>query len=201
MEESKQNIRLEEYEWDNTWIEKTSNKDSLRVLYIGDSISCPTRKLATEESEEKILFDGVATSKAVDNPYLFETVKLFASQQSRRDIVVFNSGLHGPHLTNEEYSFHYESVIKLLLNEFKETPLILLLSTPQAKVDRDMRVVERNQEVIKLGGKYNLPVIDFYSIIKPYPELLNDDGIHLTHDGYVILAKKLASEATKLLNL
>jgi len=49
---------LETYEWDNTWIEQANNADTDRVLYIGDSISCATRRVATAKSGNKILFDG-----------------------------------------------------------------------------------------------------------------------------------------------
>ena len=37
------------------------------------------------------------------------SVKLFAQQESRRDAVVFNNGLHGWHLDDStEYAEHYE---------------------------------------------------------------------------------------------
>ena len=60
--------RLETYEWDNVWWECADDCETPRVLYIGDSISCGTRRFATEATENTILFDGVGTSKAVDNP-------------------------------------------------------------------------------------------------------------------------------------
>ena len=44
---------LEKYEWDNVWVENTDNNESNRVLYIGDSISCGTRRNATMLTEEK----------------------------------------------------------------------------------------------------------------------------------------------------
>ena len=55
--------RLENFEWDNTWIEQTNKTDVARVLYIGDSISCGTRRIATERANGKYLFDGFGTSK------------------------------------------------------------------------------------------------------------------------------------------
>ena len=41
---------LEMYEWDNTWWEQAPDTDRKRVLYIGDSISCGIRRIATEVS-------------------------------------------------------------------------------------------------------------------------------------------------------
>ena len=201
MENRSQNIQLETYEWDNTWIEQAKIKDATRALYIGDSISCPVRSLATAASENTVFFDGVATSKAVDNPYLLDTVRLFAEQQGTRAVILLNNGLHGPHLEDEtEYKNHYGKVIEFLRNHFGNTPLILILSTPQAKPERDERVVKRNGAVISLAEKYSLPVIDFYSLIKPHPELISSDGVHLTHDGYVLLANELAKEVMSFLN-
>ena len=63
------NTELETYEWDNVWFEQANQPDAKRVLYIGDSISCGTRHQATIAAGNKIFFDGIGTSKAVDNQY------------------------------------------------------------------------------------------------------------------------------------
>ena len=195
-----QNVQLETYEWDNNWLEQTGDTDAKRVLYIGDSISCAVRRLSTAVAENSILFDGVATSKAVDNPYLFDTISLFADQQRGRSAVLFNSGLHGPHLDDAtEYKHYYENILKLLLDKFKDTPLLLILSTAQAKPERDERVIARNQAVKELAEKYNLPVIDFYSISKANTSLLSEDGIHLTSEGYQLLANELVDKIKNFL--
>ena len=87
--------QLETYEWDNVWWEHTEINDLPRVLYIGDSISCGTRRVATATADKKILFDGFGTSKALDNPYFKDSLHIFAQQQGKRAVVVFNNGLHG----------------------------------------------------------------------------------------------------------
>ena len=195
-------ITLETYEWDSTWIEQTGKRDAARALYIGDSISNVTRGYATRASGNTILFDGLGTSKAVDNPYFCETVKLFANQQSSRNVILFNNGLHGPHLNDEtEYKHHYERMLNFLLEEFKGTPVILILSTATKKPERDERVVRRNLAVTELAEKYGLDVIDFYSVTKPRPELLCEDGIHFTPEGYELLGKELYTKVKELLNL
>ena len=90
--------KLETLEWDNVWWEHTENNIDKRVLYIGDSISCGIRHQITRLSNNNILCDGFATSKAVDNPYFKETLKLFMKQQNKCDAILFNNGLHGGHL-------------------------------------------------------------------------------------------------------
>ena len=185
---------METYEWDNVWWEQTNKTDTPRVLYIGDSISCGTRRKATEISKEQLLFDGFGTSKAVDNPYLIDSIRLFAKQQGNRSAILFNNGLHGWHLQDEtEYKQYYEKMIQFLINEFSGTPLLLVLTTHVANADRDARVVVRNRVVSELAEKYELTTVDLYTIIKRHDDLFTD-GVHLKPDGYALLAEDLVKE-------
>ena len=180
---------LETYEWDNVWYEHTEREDADRVLYIGDSISCGTRKVATAVSENTLLFDGFGTSKALDNPYFKESVRICGLQQRKRRAVIFNNGLHGWHLDDEkEYPEEYESFVRFLLDEFKGTPVILLLTTHVASPERDRRVVARNGAVVRIAEKYGLPTVDLYSVTNA-EGMVGADGVHLTPEGYKLLAK------------
>ena len=202
MEDTKNGIHLEAYEWDSMWIEQTSRTDAPRVLYIGDSISNVARGYATRESGNTVLFDGYGTSKAVDNPYFCETVKLFAKQQRERRLVIFNNGLHGPHLDDEtEYREHYEKIIKFLLAEFENTPIALVLSTATAKPERNLRVEARNRAVCDFAEKYGLPIIDLYTVSKLHPEVISEDGIHFLPEGYSLLAKEINKRVREILNI
>ena len=187
--------RLETFEWDNVWWERANETDTPRVLYIGDSISCATRRVATETSGNTIYFDGLGTSKALDNPYFFDTVRLFANQEGKRRAILFNNGLHGWHLDDEsEYGKYYEEMIKFLISEFAGTTIFLLLTTAVADLERDARVVKRNATVVALAKRYNLPVIDFYSIVDSNRDLISGDGVHLIEEGYRLLAEKIITE-------
>ena len=155
--------KLEKYEWYNVWWEQTARNDAPRVLYIGDSISYSTRRVATATSNGEILFDGFGTSKALDNPYYTESLSLFARQQGERSVIIFNNGLHGWHLDDEtEYATEYEKMVRFILKEFEGTPLLLVLTTHVANEERDARVQVRNSVVCGLAEKYALPVIDLY---------------------------------------
>ena len=132
---------LETFEWDNTWHERAMREDRPRLLYIGDSISVATRRLITEQSEKAWLADGFGSSKALDNPYLLDAIRLFAAQQNRCDAVIFNNGLHGWHLEDgEAYKTHYERVLRGLLSLFAHRPLLLVLTTTVADGARAARV-------------------------------------------------------------
>ena len=188
------NVPLEDIEWDNVWWEDTNSLNVPKVLYVGDSISCATRHIATKTTNNSIVFDGFGTSKAVDNPYFLETLRLVATQQQNRKIILFNNGLHGWHLEDSsQYIDGYEKIVKFMLEEFADTPIILLLTTAVTDNARNARVIERNNAVLSLAKKYNLPVIDLYSIVNENRDLISEDGVHLITKGYELLAKEIVS--------
>ena len=109
--------QFETYEWDSTWLDHIDDENVTRVLYIGDSISCGIRTIATKLAKNEILFDGFGTSKSLDNPWFKDSIKLFAEQQGKRSAVLFNNGLHGWHLDDEtEYRAHFEDMIEFLIS-------------------------------------------------------------------------------------
>ena len=184
--------RLETYEWDSTWIELANREHDHRILYIGDSISCGIRVPATNLTGKKILFDGFGTSKSLDNPYFFDSLKLFAAQQQTRRAVIFNNGLHGWHMDDEtEYRYYYEEMIKFLLKEFADTPLYIVLTTHITDSEREARVIRRNRVATELAEKYNLKVIDLYRVSLESAELLDSGGVHWVPEGYEVLAKEI----------
>lgn len=192
---------LETYEWDNVWWEYANTIGTPRVLYIGDSISCGIRKKATEIAEHKILFDGFGTSKALDNPYFIDSVRLFAKQQRNRVAVLLNNGLHGWHLEDENaYGQYYERMINFLLAEFKEIPIFLVLTTHVKDKARDARVIVRNRTVEKLAKKYGLPKIDFYTITKEHDDMFID-GVHFHNEMYELMAKELVKNIQKIIEI
>ena len=196
-EQTNGKARLETYEWDNTWIEH-AGKEIERVLYVGDSISCNIRRLATEKAQG-LFFDGFGTSKAVDNPFLCESVSIFAKQQGDRKAVLFNNGLHGWHLEDEsEYARWYEDTVRFLIEEFSGTPIVLVLTTHVADEQRNARVLTRNRVVREIAEKYGLSVIDLYTPSMESAHLLRD-GVHYLPEGNDILAQALVNGVKELL--
>ena len=184
-EQGKNEYKLETYEWDNTWIEQANDAESTRILYVGDSISCGVRRIATERSGKRMMFDGFGTSKALDNPYFLDTLRMFAAQQVRRDAVIFNNGLHGWHLDDEtEYPALYEEAVRFMKKEYADTPIFLVLTTAVADENRLLRVQKRNQAALVLAEKYGLYVIDLYKISSENTELRSTDGVHFFTAGY-----------------
>lgn len=196
--EAESKTPLETYEWDNVWFEHANDPEHLRVLYIGDSISCGTRHQATAVTGEKIYFDGIGTSKAIDNPYFKDSIRLYAAQQERRNAVIFNNGLHGFHLSTEEYAEHYESVVKFLLEEFAGTPVALVLSTAVKNEATAKKVIERNNAVLNIADKYNLPIIDIHTVSVARLNEIDEDGVHFGNAGYVPFAEVIVKRLQEL---
>ena len=184
------NEKLETYEWDNVWLEHADTAGVPRILFIGASISCGIRKMANQITDGEFFVDGFGTSKAIDNPYFADAIRLFAKQEKTRSAVLFSNGLHGYHLDDEnEYPHHYEKMITFLMEEFKETPLFLVLSTYSKNPEADARTQKRNATALHFAKKNGLFVIDLYSISKEHSEMLTEDGVHFTKEGYELLAQ------------
>ena len=193
-------VTFESYEWDNTWIEKSNETSVKRVLYIGDSISCGTRTALNAISDGEILFDGFGTSKALDNPYYFPSLSLFARQESSRNAVIFNNGLHGWHLDEQEYSKLYNEFLDKLINEFPGTLIIPVLTTFVTNKDyHNDRVINRNIIAKELAASKKLPIIDLYTVSEQNDNLKINDGVHFTEAGYKVLANAVLCELKKLI--
>jgi lysophospholipase L1-like esterase len=192
-ETEKRSTPLENYEWDNVWWEQLNSGKGKRIVYIGDSISCGTRRIATNVSDGKYLFDGFGTSKAVDNPYFEASLSLFLAQEKEYAAIIFNNGLHGWHLTEEEYGVHYKKIVKFL-KEKTNVPLILLLSTDDMiHPGINDRIIERNRIVKAIADEFSLPVIDLYEVAMAHSDLHTQDKIHFTTEGYTKIAEKIVS--------
>ena len=185
---------LETFEWDQTWIEHTEDLSAPRVLYIGDSISIPTRAKLNGIFGETLRVDGFASSKAADHPHFTESVRLFASQQkSPYRAVLFNNGLHGWHLRDaEEYPLYYARVISQLRALFPGAAFILLLTTPVKDSECDARVRARNRAAAEIAQQSGLRVVDLYHADPALPSYLSADGVHFTDEGYRVLSETIA---------
>ena len=192
-------MELETYEWDSTWIEHTEETGKKRVFYIGDSISNALRRECTAASGNEILFDGFASSKAVDNDYLCDSLRLFAGQLPSVSAVLFNSGLHGWHLADDSaYPGYYEKTINFLQGEFPSVPVIPVLTTRHGNGEFQKRVLARNEAVKKIAERLSLPVIDLFTESQKYADCQLDD-CHFNGEANKKLAAFLVCEVKKYL--
>ncbi len=182
---------LETFEWDNVWWEHTEDLNSKRVVYIGDSISCVVRHIATNLSGNTLLFDGFGTSKALDNPYFKPSLIQFLSQEAKIDALLFNNGLHGWHLSESEYEKEYRSMIEFLKENVKAPIFILLTTGLENDPERNEIVKIRNEAAQKVAKELELPIIDLFSVSQEHSDLHLEDGVHFKNEGYTVLAEEI----------
>ena len=186
--------KLETYEWDNPWWEHTENKTAPVYLYIGDSISRGTRPELNKAAAGKALFDGFATSKALDNPFLIPSLELFMKQSRKYEAILFNNGLHGWHIKDgEEYFDFYCRTLDFLCSTGIPVYVVLTTNLPFDK-ERNSRVETRNRLAIKAAEKFGCKVIDLYSASLECEGKYCDDGVHFHCDGYEILAQRIIKD-------
>lgn len=187
--------RLETYEWDNIWWEKPGDISKKRVLIIGDSISCGYREFVNEKFNAEIYADGFGTSKALDNGAYEKALEYMAAQYSGYEAVQFNNGLHGWHLSDEEYKMYYLKLVKLIKQLFPKARLIIALTTPARNREnpeemspRTERIIARNRAAKEIALFMGAKLNDLYSVLIDKQEVYRDDGVHLKEAGYRLLA-------------
>ena len=190
---------LETFEWDRTWIHKTGDTQTPRVLYVGDSISVGICNGINGKANGEMYFDFFSTSKSLDNPVFQQSLQLFAAQEPKRDVIAFNNGLHGWHLTEEEYKVHYEKMLRFLMETYPESVILPVLSTTVKNQERNARVIARNQKVMELAEKYNLQTIDLFTVSTENAETQADDGVHFTAAGYTLFSDAVIQKCREVL--
>ena len=116
------------------------------------------------------------------------SLELFMKQQNKCDAILFNNGLHGWHLSDEEYKKYYDEMLLFLLKSKK--PIYIVLTTDDLVNQNCNETVKARNEIAKvLAHKYNLPVIDLHTIAINNSKYHISDGVHFNDEGYSLLAK------------
>lgn len=196
---------LETYEWDNLWWEYANDSNNTdRILLIGDSISVGYRGIINELYKKNIFADGLGTSKSVDNPLFKTLITYFAGQFKNYKLVQINNGLHGWHLSPEEYEKYYTELVQHVIKEFPDSKIVIAITTYVSKnrenSDEDnIRIGKLNEAALRIAEKYNLVVNDLSEIANGNSELYIHDGIHPTDETYQLLASQCKKIIDKLL--
>jgi lysophospholipase L1-like esterase len=183
---------LEQYEWCDFWWQEAPKQDKKRVLLVGDSISRAYRPYVNDQLKGEVYADQLSSSRALDNPaFLFELDYMLKLNNVKYDAIHFNNGLHGMHLTVDQYELHLENVIQHILSFIDCSKFILAQSTPVTKPNipteleaelNDM-VLDRNQVMERLALKYNIKLNDLYTQMLGKSEYRVNDGYHYNAAG------------------
>lgn len=194
----------ERKEWLRLWCDEATSTDLPRVLLIGDSINEGYQDLVRQMLTGIAYVDYVSTSYSLDNP-IYEKFIGGIAANSHYDLITFNWGLHGYHLTARSYRARYERVLKRLLTH---APVVAVTTTmvfrPQSNrpdAGWKKKVTARNAACLEIAEKYDLPVCDLGQVALTVPMSMRaPDGVHFAPEGYNILATAMASKLRELLD-
>lgn len=181
--------QLERYEWCQLWWEEAEKRDLPRLLLIGDSITNGYHPFVNEKLKEIAYVDKLATSKAIDNPSLRREIQYMLQHDDfTYQLIHLNNGLHGWHLSLEQYRDHFEQVIQSIQGQ-SDAVMVLATSTPIAtkgaptQIDpvENAKVTARNEVVWALADKYSLRVNDLYQKMLGHPEYRVDHPEDIYH--------------------
>ncbi|HNX27230.1 MAG TPA: SGNH/GDSL hydrolase family protein [Phycisphaerae bacterium] len=196
----------EKYEWSNNWWNNADDKLLKRVLIIGDSISCCYHPVVIKKLRGKVNVDRVANSRSLDDPMLFGEVSL-ALENCRYQVVHFNNGLHGWHLTDAGYRRLLARYVELIREKAPRSRLIWATSTPVTKInkphlpcmEKNPRVIRRNEIAVKIMAKYDIEVNDLYSLVFGNAGIRAKDGYHYNAGGAELMGRAVAGAIRRYL--
>jgi hypothetical protein len=188
----------EKFEWSDIWWDCADDPSLPRVLLIGDSISCGYSRVVTRLLEGRYHVDRLGTSRSLNDPVLAkETVMML--QDSPYAAVHFNNGLHGFHLSPEQYAAGLRQYLALIREHCGDAKLIWGNSTPitvggdtATLADSNAVVITRNELAAAIMSEAGIPTDGLYGTVIGKPELRSGDGYHYAGDGYEVLGKAVA---------
>ncbi len=196
-------MKREQKEWMQSWCDETNSSNLPRVLLVGDSITRGYQERVRKRLEGVCYVDYISLSYAIDQPIFAKMLKLFI-ETSKYDIIHFNHGLHGIHMSKRTY----KSGVKKLLSKIIDNKKLILATTTivyHANTRRKYgawmkRVRERNLAVYELANDFNCTVDDLFTVSTKIPfESRSSDGFHYATVGYEMLADSVAESIKKVL--
>ena len=185
----------EQIEWTNLYWDNANKGDLPRILLIGDSISVGYRPFVERALQGKYYVDLFATSKSVADESYFKELKYVLSEYDYK-VIHFNNGLHGGHLTDEEYKTGMIKLVKILKSH--PSKLVWTSSTPISapndtyKLDtKNDQVISRNAVAKEIAIKNNIEIDDLYSLVLGKGDIRLPDQYHYNEKGQQLEAESV----------
>jgi hypothetical protein len=200
-------ITREDTEWSDFWWGHEGDTSKPRVLFIGNSISRGYYTAVSANLSGVANCDRYATSRSIEDPALFSETRM-AMAKYHHAVIHFNNGLHGWHLSSEQYEKGLSKYVKFLqAKNSRGCQLIYSLTTPYPskepgqKLDpvKNQVVNDRNRIAREIMEENNIPVIDLYGLMEPELEKYSASkgNVHYNNEGYERLAKQISIEILK----
>lgn len=204
-----QKITREDTEWSDFWWSHEPDGSRPRVLFIGNSITRGYFQAVSARLAGNVNCDRYATSRSIADPSLMQETKI-AMGKYQHVVIHFNSGLHGWHLTGEQYEKGLRKYVRFLIaHKSRNCKLVFSLTTPvpskepgvKLEPERNQIVKERNAVAMKVMKEYNIHVIDLYGLMEPEIEKYSSSkgDLHYRKEGYEIIAQRISNEILNLI--
>ena len=170
-----------------------------RVLLIGDSIVVGYSGEVDRLLRGKANVDMLATSASIDHEALVKMTRL-AMDGYAHTIIHFNNGLHGWHVTDEDYAKHLKRYVQTLKRLAPKATLIWASSTPVSVGGKPTKLspknaipVRRNAIAASIMAAHHIPTTDLYALVVGKAPLRSNDGYHYNTKGRTVQAKAVAA--------
>lgn len=191
----------ENIEWSITYTFNALDRNSPRVLFIGDSICNGYKDYVREQLGDKVNLSYWISSKCVTDSAYFRELD-FILDSNPCSLVLFNNGLHSLTSNRTEWAAAYESVLRFIRAKQPDACLCTVLSTPLKDAEKTGIVRQLNALAEKISAAQNISVIDLFTPMDPLDrEVCWSDCYHFKEDAKRMQADLLTSKVLNILNL
>lgn len=196
-------MQKERFEWVRSWCDNTTETKLPRVLLVGDSITEGYEATVRDRLKGICYVDYLATSYAVDSK-MYNTLVRGIVEDSDYEIVHFNHGLHGKHMSKRTY----ESKLFQLLKFIEARSNVILATSTHINTQNnenvehewEKKIKERNEVILTYAAERGLIVDDLYTVsVQMAVEKRASDGVHYFDQGYRELASHVIESISKQL--
>jgi len=191
-------VKLENIEWSNIWIENANQSEKPRILFVGDSIANGYFSRVSKKLSGEYYLGYYVTSKFVSNPD-FQTELITILDRYDFEIIHINNGLHGFDYTIDDYQKGLEELSEILVKHAPETLIIWCMTTPMRLEENldfldplNAEIILRNQTALEIWGEQDVLLFDLYQMMVGHPEYYKNDGVHFNETGREAQAESIA---------
>ena len=178
--------REESIIWHTYYSYNARDKQSPRVLLVGDSVCRGYHDQVRNILAKKVNVTYWATSNCITDPLYLQMLELVLARE-KFDIIIFNNGLHSLATDRAAWRKAFSLAMDYLGKRVPETKVVVLNSTP--KKDDDPRVKEINQLTEAVAAEKSLILADIYSFCAGWNKKEWRDLYHFNNKAKKMQAK------------
>lgn len=152
----------ENVEWTMTYSYNALDRESPRVLLIGDSICHQYHVKVRLLLADRANITCWATSKCVTDPDYFRELDFHLNAYPYQ-MVCFNNGAHSLTTDPAQWQEAYEAVVSFLQARLPDAKLSLTLCTALNNPEKNETLCRLNEIATQIGQERGLPLIDLYT--------------------------------------